>query len=59
LAGEVEELDTVPLDQVKAVPELPTEVPPEWVVGVYDENRLILHIEQIVQDEQLTNWREN
>lgn len=57
MTGEVEDLYSAPLDQVKAVPEMPTEVPPEWVVGVYDENRLILRIEQIVQDERLTNWR--
>ena len=58
LAGDVEELCTAPLDQVKSAPQLPTEVPPEWVVGVYDENRLILRIAQIVQDERLANWRE-
>jgi purine-binding chemotaxis protein CheW len=57
LAGEVEELYTTPLEKVKSAPELPAEVPPEWVVGVYDENRLILRIEQILQDERLVNWR--
>ena len=57
LAGKVEELYTASLDQVKAAPELFTEVPPEWVVGVYDQNRLILRIEQMVQDVRLTNWR--
>ena len=57
LAGEVEELHTASLDQVKAAPELATAVPPEWVLGVYDANRLILRMEQLVQDERLTNWR--
>ncbi len=56
LAGEVEELYTAPLDQVKPAPELPTEVPPEWVIGVFDENRLILRIDQILQDERLTSF---
>jgi chemotaxis signal transduction protein len=57
LAGEVEDLVTAPLAEVKAAPELPTEVPPEWVLGVYDENRLVLCVEEIVRDERLTNWR--
>lgn len=58
LAGEVEELHTAPLNQVKSVPELSTDVPPEWLMGVHDENRLILNIVQILQDERLTNWKE-
>jgi purine-binding chemotaxis protein CheW len=57
LAGEVEELYAVPLQQVKAAPELPTRIPAEWVVGVYDENRLILRIDQILQDDRLAAWR--
>jgi purine-binding chemotaxis protein CheW len=58
LAGEVEDLVTAPLAEVKAAPELPADVPPEWVVGVYDANRLVLCVLQILQDQRLTNWRE-
>jgi purine-binding chemotaxis protein CheW len=57
LAGEVEDLITAPLADVKSAPELPAGVPSEWVIGVYDENRLLLRVEGIVQDERLIHWR--
>lgn len=57
MAGEVEELSTVTLDQVKAAPELPGGVPTEWVVGVHDENRLILKIDRLLQDPKLVDWK--
>jgi purine-binding chemotaxis protein CheW len=57
LAGEVEDLITAPLADVKSAPDLPVGVPSEWVIGVYDENRLLLRVEGIVQDERLANWR--
>lgn len=57
LACQAEELYTVPLNQVKAVPELPTEVPPEWVVGVHDENRLILSLKPMLQSLAMTDFQ--
>ena len=59
LAGEVEELYTVSRKQLKSAPDLPTEVPPDWVAGVVDANRLILRMDQILKDERLTDWREH
>ncbi len=55
LVGEVEELYTAPLDHVKSAPELSTEVLPEWVVGVYDENRLILRVDEILKSERMAD----
>ena len=57
LAGEVEELRTLPLQQMKSIPDLSDDVFPEWVVGVYDENRLILNVDMILQDERVAHWR--
>ena len=57
LAGDVEDLCSVPLDKAKPAPELPADIAPEWVVGVYDENRLILKIDEILQDERLLAWK--
>jgi purine-binding chemotaxis protein CheW len=57
LTGEVEELYTAPLDQVKPAPEWSIDLPTGWVIGVYDENRLILRTSEIMQDERFANWR--
>lgn len=53
VAGEIEELYSVADTQVKRAPELSAEISAEWIQGVYDENRLILRIGQILRDEQL------
>ena len=52
---EVDEIDTVPISQVKAPPDLPGNIPPDWVVGVYDHNRLVVRIQAILQDSRLTD----
>jgi purine-binding chemotaxis protein CheW len=57
-AGEVEELHTVSLKQMKSAPDLPTDIPRDWVAGVVDQNRLILRMDQILDDQRLTEWRE-
>ncbi len=51
--GEIEELYSVPEIEVKRAPELPGEIPAEWVQGVHDQNRLILRMGQILRDEKL------
>jgi purine-binding chemotaxis protein CheW len=58
LAAEVEELHTVGLDQVRPAPDLAAGVPPEWALGIHDENRLILQMEHNLQDERLADWRD-
>jgi purine-binding chemotaxis protein CheW len=57
VAGQVEEIFSVPQEQVKPAPELSGQVPPEWVRGVHDDNRLILNMGVILWDERLVNWR--
>ena len=53
LAGEVDELYSVPLEELKSPPELAAHVPPEWIVGVHDENRLVLRMDVILRDPRL------
>ena len=46
-ASHVEDLLAVPVDRLKAAPELPQRIAPEWVLGVHNENQLILKIDDI------------
>ncbi len=48
LAGEVEGILDVPTDRLRPAPALSGGVPPEWVAGVVEENRLILRMGEIV-----------
>jgi purine-binding chemotaxis protein CheW len=48
-AGEVEEIHTVASDQLRPVPELSGNIDPEWVAGVWEEDRLILRLDGIIQ----------
>ncbi len=57
VAHVVEEILAVPHHEVKTAPELPGNVPPEWVVGVHDDNRLILRTDVMLQDARLVEWR--
>ena len=52
---DVDEIYTVPMRQLKAPPSLPGNIPPEWVLGVYDYNRLVVRMEKVLQDSRLTN----
>ena len=56
VAREVEDILGIPVDQVKPTPDLPGHAPAEWVAGVHDGNRLLLSLEQIVQDEKFGNF---
>jgi len=49
VAHEVEEILSVPTSELTAIPELPNEIAPEWVVGLHDENRLILKMAAITE----------
>lgn len=57
-ALEVEDIVATPLSELKAVPNAAGSIPPEWVRGVIQENRLIVTLETILQDSHLTNWRQ-
>lgn len=56
LAGDVDDICSVPRTQVRPVPELPGDIPAEWVLGVHDDNRMILRMDLILQDARLVNW---
>lgn len=57
VAHVVEEILAVPRSELKSAPDLPGNISPEWVVGVHDDNRLILRTDQILQDARLVEWR--
>jgi purine-binding chemotaxis protein CheW len=59
IAREVEEIVSVPPDQVKPAPESSSQIPPEWVLGVHDDNRLLLRMDQILQDAKFANWKKS
>lgn len=49
VAHEMEEIIRVPESELAPPPDLPTEIAPEWIVGVHDENRLILRMSEVMQ----------
>jgi purine-binding chemotaxis protein CheW len=55
VAREVEEIFSIPLDQIKPVPEQPGHASPEWVTGVHDGTRLLLSPELIIKDKKFVN----
>ena len=57
VTGEVDDIHSVPREQIKPPPALPGDIPPEWVLGVHDENRLILRMDLILQDARLEDWK--
>ena len=56
-AREIEDIFSVPRENVKPAPELQGNIRPQWVLGVTDENRVLLRMDQLLQDERLVNWR--
>lgn len=57
LAGEVEEIYSVPRRLIQPAPELSGRVPAEWVIGVYDNDCLLFDLNRILQDPALVEWR--
>lgn len=57
IAREVEEILSVPRDQIKPAPQSAGTTPTEWVLGVHDGNRLLLKIDQILEHSKLVNWK--
>jgi purine-binding chemotaxis protein CheW len=56
VASLVEDIFTVARDQLKDAPALPGKVSPEWIAGVHDENRMVVRIDQLLNDPQLIEW---
>jgi purine-binding chemotaxis protein CheW len=57
VASEIEDIVSVPADLLKPAPELPGELGSAWVLGVYDANRLILCMEELLRDPKLVEFR--
>lgn len=58
VALEVEDLVTVPKGSLKPPPDLPTDIPSEWLLGIHENQRMILRMNAILKDPKLTQWRE-
>lgn len=56
-AHDVEEIYAVARSEVKSMPQVPGDSPPEWIVGVHDDDRLVLNLALIFQDARLVEWR--
>lgn len=57
VTGEVDDIHSVPREQLKPPPAFPGDSLPEWVLGVHDDNRMILRLDRILQDARLENWK--
>jgi purine-binding chemotaxis protein CheW len=49
VAFEVEEIFSVPPSELAIAPDLPGEIALEWVIGIHDENRLILRMSEVMK----------
>ena len=58
VALEVEDLVTVPKASLKPPPDLPTDIPVDWLLGIHENQRMILRMNAILKDPKLTQWRE-
>jgi purine-binding chemotaxis protein CheW len=57
VALDVEDLLMVPQSSLKPPPNLPTNMPSDWLLGVYENHRMILRMKRILQDPSLAEWR--
>jgi purine-binding chemotaxis protein CheW len=57
VAGEIEDIVSVPADSLKTAPELPGDIPEGWVIGVHEANRLILCMGELLRDPKLVDFR--
>jgi purine-binding chemotaxis protein CheW len=53
----LEDIIAAPIDRLKTAPELPHKIAPEWVIGVHDENRLILKLDEIFKQLEQSSKR--
>jgi purine-binding chemotaxis protein CheW len=51
----VDDILSAPRAQLKMAPELPRKIAPEWVVGVHDENRLVLKMDEIFKHLEMSS----
>jgi purine-binding chemotaxis protein CheW len=58
VANDVDDLVTVPVESIARPPELNENIPPEWLLGVHDENRLLLRMETLLLSARLTDWKQ-
>lgn len=58
VALEIEEIYSVFRSEIKPSPALPDNIPAEWIIGVHDDNRVILQLDNLVQDARFVNWRQ-
>ncbi len=45
----LDDIIPVPAQRLQAAPALPANIAPEWILGVYDENCLMLNVDEIVK----------
>jgi purine-binding chemotaxis protein CheW len=57
-ASEVEEILNLPVDEIKSPPMLSGDIPSTWLFGVYDNNRMLIRMDEILNDERMTRWRD-
>ncbi len=58
VALEVEDLVTVPRGSLRPPPDLPTHFPSEWLLGIHENQRMILRMSKLLEDPRFTQWRE-
>jgi purine-binding chemotaxis protein CheW len=58
VAREVEDIVSIPRSQVRPAPRLSEHVPPEWILGVHDQNRLLVNMQELLRDSRLTEWKQ-
>jgi purine-binding chemotaxis protein CheW len=58
VALDVEDILIVPKGEVKPPPELPLDVPPEWILGVHGNDRTIVRMDKILHDSKMLDWRQ-
>jgi purine-binding chemotaxis protein CheW len=56
IAYEVEEVYSFARKSIAAAPPLPGALPPEWLIGVQDNQRMILNMALILGDARLVEW---
>lgn len=57
VASEIEDIVSVPADSLKKAPELPGDIPGEWVIGVHESSRLILRMGELLRHPKLADFR--
>ncbi len=53
VAGQIDDLISVASEQIAAAPLLPGQRSPDWMVGVHEENCLIVRMDRLLTDPQL------